>query len=455
MKIRLKFFQTILLLMLGGSVGWGQKTIQIYHGAGGETQFFEVVNNYPRSINNHEIKCKNGENITFEIINPNQLIYKYDITSRAIKEKEAKELYEEALTFLTLLNSLSGTKSPPTITGITDGSRTGSSNSGTGGVAVEDGSESDNTGFYINKELAYELDFLSQANSKFFKKILSESDEPKPLQTHVTNPSASEIRTSMIKIKKHVIGFSSNYNKHISKKIAEGDKYFVDDTDPEKLIFKVLRSVAVKMKTSIESLESSYGGNSIQYKYSLGKKITEKTKINLSVSKLNKDYVNQRDIGDSIRTVTISPVYKRNRFELVPVVAMLHNPAALEFSLQDGLITSQSDKSVSFSPGMLLNWNFIPFGEYKESSVGFAAGLQLSSKSENLVNLNIGPMISYKNVFRLGFGIGSSQSPVGVEGASVGDPLPADIPSLDDALLYESQFTYFINLNILGLSIGL
>jgi len=46
-------------------------------------------------------------------------------------------------------------------------------------------------------------------------------------------------------------------------------------------------------------------------------------------------------------------------------------------------------------------------------------------------------------------------TPNSVSGINIGDALPQDISDLDDLISYKGQMAYFINLNILGLNIGL
>jgi hypothetical protein len=159
-----------------------------------------------------------------------------------------------------------------------------------------------------------------------------------------------------------------------------------------------------------------------------------------------------RDEYDKIIGV-LTPKFKRPVLEIVPTACMAYASDIPEYSIKDNVIAERRTDNFSFKAGAMLLFNLVNFGKYGEGAWGIGLGYNIP-KENVLESFYLGTLFSYKNLFRVGGGVGFSEFPTGLnDGAKVGDPLPSEIKNISDVVKYEKRPAFFITFSISGLTI--
>ncbi len=179
-------------------------------------------------------------------------------------------------------------------------------------------------------------------------------------------------------------------------------------------------------------------------------KENKNTKVRLIITQINKDDKTIRELIDE-EVANVYSLYKRKQFEVVPCIDLVFQESRKKFSVENDLIVSTPDDDAKFNIGAMALVNFASFGAFKEYGIGLGISysIQTDGKCNGFFAL---PSLSYKDIFRIGYGVGYNLAPVGLKGGTkVGDPMPANISNVEDILDYRRKLATVLTISIAGI----
>lgn len=282
------------------------------------------------------------------------------------------------------------------------------------------------------------------------------SDAPENLNDvfHQTNSGFRQAKTTIEKLSSAAGHFNSNnLEKELGDMLNEsintaGGLTEGDQKDEFRIeAYKLMNAKIVESIKKIKGLAKSDGV--IRFKV----EVTDKSqKIRLIIKKKES---NSNLVRDEINQAicTLRPEFKRPMLEIVPVVNLAYAGDVPEFGVTNNSITQNNKDNFTFKAGAMLLFNVLNFGKYKDGAWGVGLGYNIP-KSDILESFYLGTLFSYKNIFRLGGGVGYSEFASGLkDGAKVGSPLPADIANINDIVTYEKRPAFFITFSISGITV--
>ena len=149
-------------------------------------------------------------------------------------------------------------------------------------------------------------------------------------------------------------------------------------------------------------------------------------------------------------TLTVVP-YEAKVAELVTFASGIYATDISNYSLSNNVIVERKNDDFSFKPSMMLSLNIARFGEFKQSTVGIGPVFAIS-KNITFDNFGLAAIISFKNVIRVGAGIGVQQYPSLLkDNALVGSALPAGVTKIDDVIENKGKLAFMFHIMIPGL----
>lgn len=167
----------------------------------------------------------------------------------------------------------------------------------------------------------------------------------------------------------------------------------------------------------------------------------------------------KRDTGMIFpQKITLKPYYDHPFLELAPMISFSISGDVPKFSTENGIITKTESGVGSFNIGAILLGNVKTFGKFKEQALGVGLGAAINSKNEQSIlnHLNISTLYSYKDIFRIGLGIGVERVASGLKNnLNEGSPIPSDIEIDDISSLvdYKNKPAFFINFSFSGFNL--
>jgi hypothetical protein len=149
--------------------------------------------------------------------------------------------------------------------------------------------------------------------------------------------------------------------------------------------------------------------------------------------------------------VELVPRYERPVLELVPVVFGIYRADVPQFGVEDGVIVRRAEDEFRMRVGSMLAINILSFTEDESVYVGICLGVGLLGEGETVSDLLAGSLLSYRDVLRLGLGVGLSELPVGLMGPlKEGEPLPTNVDDLEEVTRTAKKLTFALTFNLTG-----
>lgn len=415
--------------------------LRIYHGLDGMNSVFlhEDDESTFRWSEPAEIVKAQDERVELVVVNPNPLLYEYTFSTNEI---EIKDNFPEIGILVNSINSLP------------EFSKNSTKEDHSFHKSNRANDQTNTLGMYIEaiETIRLELSNISQ--------WIRESDSPESKEQALNGVSAGY--KELIHKIKNLPDSKGHFNSGNVKEYLDDllikafednkniDKAYSTDPDAQKAIFDSYKVLNQQIKQNIELIkESIKRPTTKRLLVPLNQKAVE---VFLEVKKKpGYSFQNRSEFKQHI--CTIIPKYDRAEIELIPIVNLSYAANVPEYSVQGGSVVQGNHSGFKFSVGTMLIYNVKPFGDYDEGALGFGLGYNFSNKGV-WESLYFGSLLSYRNDFRIGLGIGFNAYPSGlVNGASVGNPLPSDIANLKDVVDYKSTLSGFITFSFSGISI--
>lgn len=410
--------------------------IRVYHGKQGESVFLDDKNN---SSNSGRRKMKfirsKDDTIYITVQNPNPFFYKYEINT---EDFDIVDDTPDVSLLAEVLNGLLSSQTP--------------------GTTSSPFSKSD----AATSKFATYQEFLNNLYSDISeaKNYIENSDNPESKSEaldYITNSSGKGFRAASDGIQSlasfKIDKLQEKLDDLLKKAVEDRSLYTslsITTGDGEKIIEEAYKLLNKNFVTTIDQiLKIAKEDRIIRFKVPV--KENKRTEIRLVISKIDKK--GSRDLIDD-ELATVSPRYHRATLELVPVANVIYYGNRQKFIIDNDIVRSAPDDGFTFKVGTMLLYNVSSFGKYGEGAVSIGLGYNIPKKGV-LDNLYLGSLISYKNIFRIGLGIGFNSYPAGLkDGAKVDQPLPANISNIDDVIDYQRKIAGFITISVSGLSLG-
>lgn len=416
--------------------------LRIFHGEYSESVFMrpnETVANASREKINI-IRGTDGI-ISITIINPNPFFYSYEIKTEDVEiVDDYSNQFEEVVKLLGSIPDISDITNPP------------------GRIVT--------TTSYDNYLLALQN---VDAELEEAKVAIEKSDTPELIQEALDrkiNSSGFGFRSAIDDIRK-----LSSAKNHFNSRTLEEDlnallqKTIDDGTFNSNLGLGTIGTnptLEALYKKSYQSLNSTLASNVNKIiqttqrervlRFYVPVKENKKTNVRIIIKRLDENRSTVRELFDE-EIATITPLYVRKTFEIVPAINLVFQQNRQQYSLEDGLIVSNPDDDAKFNAGAMALVNLANFGDFKEYGVGVGLGYSIQPEGKASTFFAM-PSVSYKDIFRLGFGFGYSLAPVGLkQGANIGEPLPPNISNIEDVVDYKRKAAAVLTLTIGGLKI--
>ncbi len=143
-----------------------------------------------------------------------------------------------------------------------------------------------------------------------------------------------------------------------------------------------------------------------------------------------------RATGSSLLSIDLDPYYGWRSVESAPLAFAVYTPTAEALSLNAGRV-ERTDASFRVRAGVVLLTNISAFGPRHERSMGLMLGvgvLDASSTTAGKADVIVGPVYRLRDILGVGVGFSLSQRDRRKEQVAIGQPLPADIASIDQAV---------------------
>ena len=415
-------FMFILAFSLSISTN-AQGQLKVYHGSNGETQVYDEAD---KAVIKPKIRMHQGEFVTVKVVNPNPLLYNYTLKYESISiGSDDKAITDLLATFNQILSTRAG--------------------------ATEFDKEKSAADQY--KESLNKL--IIDINDA--KDYIKQSDKPELPEEALMYRRNAGLRYALDRINSMPNSqFRFNNSNLLSDLNTLSEKASVDDI--EKKVFNCLNSSLVEKVNEIKKQTSLQLTQAIWQKEF---KVTDSAqKVTLLITKIDKN--NNTLIRDGngdkefqLEVGTIIPYYKRATLELVPVANFIFSNSVREFYLENNIVQNRLKPKTTVTAGIVLNVNFANFGESKEMSVGIGPGYKFNSAGDAFENFYLSALFSYRNLLRIGFGLGFAQFPTEElkGGGKVGEPLPANVSNLNDLLQFEEKPSAFLTISFTGLNL--
>ncbi|WP_020532540.1 hypothetical protein [Flexithrix dorotheae] len=430
----------ILILFLIKHISFCQD-LRIYHGENSESVFLKK-NDKLENSSKQNVKIVRQVNgiVTINILNPNPFFYNYEIKTEDIEIKD--EYSNQFAELVTLINSLPDLANPGT------------------NIFSQRIIPLAATSFDIYQNYITQLD----KDIKEAKKYIKISDQPETAEEamkRIINDKGYGFRAAIFNIKSIPSDIARFNSESLEKDLndilekADADGSFVASlglgANPTlKSLYKSAFMSLNKQLVSIvkDILKITEKARIIRFQVPV--KENKQTNIKLIITKIKEDAKATREVINQ-EIATVFPLYVRKRFEVVPVVNLIFQSNRQKFSLENNLVVSKPDDDAMFNIGAMALMNFADFGENKEYGVGIGVGYSIEPGGRASSFFTV-PSLSYKSIFRLGFGFGYNLAPVGLKnGATIGSPLPGNISNIDDVVNYKRKPAAFLTIAISGL----
>ena len=175
------------------------------------------------------------------------------------------------------------------------------------------------------------------------------------------------------------------------------------------------------------------------------------------VSEKNENTYGHRQAGTLTQKYILKPKFERPVLELIPMISYAISKEVPKFSLNNEVIVEESDGVGTFRVGTVLLGNFWRFGTFEEQAFGLGAGFNVTDDPVGINNFYITTMYSFRNIFRIGLGIGADNIPSGLKNnLEPGDRLSQELGDLDDLdtfVNYKNHLGLFITVTVTGFNL--
>jgi hypothetical protein len=238
-------------------------------------------------------------------------------------------------------------------------------------------------------------------------------------------------------------GFSTGAGHFGDPRLAERIRAWGDSASKLAASEPVLRSVALAL--------TAYGGSLVSERDQLrgaygkarslvsacGKVGTGTTTFTFQIAPKDSSKA-RRDTGKEINlTVEAKPRFQRTLVSLNPIAFAAGARDVPEFQVVNGTLIGPTSDQVAFRVGAMLTFNLANFGPQDDFGAGFGLATAMST-SGRLTDIFVSGLVSYLEALRIGVGVGWSEFPKSVKGATVGAPFPTNA-KLEDLIEQERK----------------
>jgi hypothetical protein len=287
------------------------------------------------------------------------------------------------------------------------------------------------------------------------KAAIERSDVPESREEALTGVRTSGFRRAVDVINalpafKNYESLSTDLDKALDNSVSDGSfaiNFAAADATSKELYKQAFKLLNVQLGSVVNDVEKV-----LESPAQLSFKVTVKQKgvtVRLVVKRKQAGKKSGREEFDRLVCVLI-PRYERAALELIPIGHLTYTTHVPKYGLKDGVVTQSEDDGFRFKGGAMLLYNFLNFDKYNRGSLGIGIGYNIPQKGV-LESFYLGSLVSYKNIFRVGAGVGLTEYPSGLKnGASVGAPLPPDVKDLNDVIDYRKRLSMFISFSFSG-----
>lgn len=406
--------------------------ILIYHGTKGTSTIVEDYHPVSTSIKR---RTKVGEEILIKIINAHPALYNYQFSSKQVEIDDP-----EFPDFSSLLASLTGELGLETREAVS------------GRVAISPGTTWPDE--YKKKVDEFEK-WIKEA-----EQIIKTSDFPEPIHEAIDGNSnggflyaKKELLNNGLFSLGKIDDYISNWQKEIKGDGNSQAPYYYDKSDDhEKTLMELydnyFKTLSLRAKEILSSYKSSVS-STVSYRYT----VTEKKNIvTLKITAKNSKLQN-REVGDSVITITTIPDFERPILELVPVALVSQSSKGKSFGISDGVITESTNDEFQFGTGASLNLNFANWGQRNEISAGLGLGFALVDQDLN--NFFVNTTLSYGKWARVGLGYGWLKTATSLKNGLKSGSDANNIENIEELISYSREPAFFLTFVIPGLNLPL
>lgn len=162
-----------------------------------------------------------------------------------------------------------------------------------------------------------------------------------------------------------------------------------------------------------------------------------KNTFSLTIAK--KGETGERDVtpkdskGGDFFTLEVQSRFERKVVSVDPLSLMVLTWNVPQFQVQGDTLLAPSTNPTLARPGLMLSINPVSWGTNGDWGFGIGLGLGVST-SNAVTDALAGATVTFRNSIRFGVGYGRSKQHESVKGAVVGQPLPANLGKLEDAV---------------------
>jgi hypothetical protein len=167
------------------------------------------------------------------------------------------------------------------------------------------------------------------------------------------------------------------------------------------------------------------------------------TTVTLKIAPRDGGFGSGRDVKEAVsQEIILRPPYERETVSIHPIALVAMAGSVPQFQVENGTLTGPRDDDLAYRIGAAVNVNLFSFGPDGMGGFGIALGAGLVASSEVVSDLFVGPVVSLRDVVRIGIGVGASRFPSKVKGMTVGQPFDANAGKLEDLIETSMRRSY-------------
>ena len=167
------------------------------------------------------------------------------------------------------------------------------------------------------------------------------------------------------------------------------------------------------------------------------------TTVTLKIAPKDGGFGRGRDAKEAVnQEIILRPPYGRETVSVHPVALVALAGSVPQFQVENGTLIGPRDDDLAYRIGAAVNINLFNFGPDGVGGFGIVLGAGIVANSEIISDLFVGPVISLRDIVRIGLGVGASRFPNRVKGMTVGQPFDATTGKLEDLVETSMRRSY-------------
>jgi hypothetical protein len=422
--------------------------VQVYHGGRGATTVTQYqAGNRPEQ----EIRTRRrfyvspGDTLCFELLNGHPVFYSYGVDR--VVDSTAITI-PSVTTFASVITGLI-----PQVTGTTKSSLLSTLREMSDEVEMTDLEEA------LDVQLSWHEEYIKsvadlEAELEVAKTAIAQSDQPELLPSLLV-PAPSPQEGAGYRTAQETILALGRGEGHFNSPSLRADLQAYYDSAVARMnrsatknpqLLAALKTHADALLSTRDAYLAAYGSKNSPRVIRCSGAGSGLTTATLRISRRDST-ATVRDTGAVVK-IQMIPRFERPTVELVPLVFGAMARDVPEFSLVRDTVRVTRDDGWAIRPGAMMLGNLLDFGPRQEISLGAGLGFGLGGDNKIISDILVGPMLSYREMFRVGVATGMARFPSTLRApAEIGRPLPPDAGKLDDLTqtrLRRATFLVFI-----------